>query len=594
MQKRIFKKSILLSAITVAIMSGFNINKAYAEVCLTPDYATARSPVVNNGFGYIQPTRPATNPMGCTDVKTVDTLQGSASVLIEKIKSDIIETGEKVVRHLEANSSAEISMQSEAADAIIQTIVKTTDQKIEDEMKLKRSMLSMEMDYMAELKERELRANDAPMELDDTAEEVKFMLNELEKSDSVHVQEILTEQYAKYGVDGKIIPLRIKSGENSENCPEYDPNVHFKAAGCFFGHKAFPAQKLAKYFEECSRTKRRIVSGAKKNAASAAVASTVQKSQNEFANSTTQLKDSLINTKIEQQASINCSPYDFKKDYCLKDMKGNESSYVEKVIANEIIPNGNISSNNLFKPTAIGSIDGAYVDTLTDKEKSAITSANIDLESKEGTAKVAVSDNTVPIVYTYRTSSQYLAAKDFVNNILSKEMMPNQSIDDRKKASNGVYQSRFLSRAAALSVAEVSLNKSIEARLGKKIREAVEEGKNLNPYLKIEGVAGTIVKEDINGAGYMDELSDSINKDYQKVIVNGQNKIAGSAAAESLSSMSSKKPAEWQLEAIIKQNEVTLEQYHQGERIEALLSALLAQKANSPENIKYLEDLRRQ
>lgn len=586
-----FKKTILISAIALGSIT--LTNQSYAA-CLSYNYATLASPASDNNMGPQPPIKGQKGGFGCTNVKSVEKLTGSASSLIEGIKNDIRAAGEEVRKQLETNSAAEVDMMSGSTEAIIKTIAATTDAQITDELKLKRSMLEMEMDYQAEMKERELRARNAPMDLDDTAEEVKFILNELDKSDGKHVQEVLADQYSKYGENGKIIPVRIKAGEGNttptgEKCPEYDPNKHFKASGCFFGHKAFPAQKMAKYFEECSRAKRRIVSGAKKNAASAAVASTVQKSQNEFANSSTKLRDSLLNSKLEKQAPISCNPYDFKKEYCLKNLGANKEAYVQKVIANEIIPNGNISSNNLFRPTAVGSVDGEYSAELSSEEKAALGQANVELNSN-----AAVSDNTVPIVYTYRTSSQYLAAKDFVDNILAKEMVPNQPIDDRKQGSNSVYQSRFLSRAAALSVAEVSLNKSIEARLGKNLREAIESGKNLNPYVKVDGKVGEIIKEDINGAGYMDELADSINKDYQKVIIDAKNKIAGSAAAESLASMSSKKPEEWQLEAIIKQNEVTLEQYHQGERIEALLSAILAQKANSPENIQYLEELRRE
>lgn len=591
-----FKKSILITSISIGI--SLLSNTSYAGICVSPQYMTAMSESSNGGQGYIPPIRGAEG-MGCTDVKTVDKLEGSASQLIEKIKDDIIKSGKEVKKQMENNSAAEIDMVATSTESIIKTLISTTDAQISDELKLQRAMLEMEMDYMSEMKEREIRAKNAPMDMDDTAEEVKFILNELEKAETEQVQTVLKDQYNKYGEDGKIIPVRIKSAESvstetGEKCPEYDPNVHFKAAGCFFGHKAFPAQKMAKYFDECSRAKRRVVSGAKKNAASSAVASTVQKSQNKFADSTTQLKESIIHSKIKRQEDLNCSPFEFKKGTCLRDLSEDKAAYVEKVIANEIIPNGNISSNNLFRPTAVGSIDGEISDSLTPEEKSALATANIDLEGKVDGKEVSVSDNTVPIVYTYRTSSQYLAAKDFVDNILAKELIPNQSMNDRKQSSNSVYQSRFLSRAAALSVAEVSLNKSIESRLGKNIREAVESGKNMNPYNKIDGVAGEVIKEDINGAGYMDELADSINKDYEKVIVDAKNKIAGSAAAESLASMSSKKPEEWQLEAIIKQNEVTLEQYHQGERIEALLSAILAQKANSPANIKYLEDLRRQ
>lgn len=589
-----FKKLILITSISFGVMLLSNKSSA---ACLSYDYATLYSQASNNFMGYEMPMRDTM--FGCTGIKSVDTLEGDAADLIEGIKDDIIASGKEVKKQMENNSAAEIDMISTSTESIIKTMITTNDALISDEMRLQRAMLEMEMDYMAEMKEREIRAKNAPMDLDDTAEEVKFMLNELNKSNTDQVQLLLKDQYEKYGDNGKIIPVRIKAAESmntetGERCPEYDPNVHFKAAGCFFGHKAFPAQKMAKYFDECSRAKRRVVSGAKKNAANATVASTVQKSQNDFANSSTQLKGSMISSRLKSQAGLNCSPYDFKKGACLKELKDNKSEYVAKVVANEIIPNGNISSNNLFRPTAVGSIDGEFSNDLTPAEKSAMATANIDLKSKADGKDVSVSDNTVPIVYTYRTSSQYLAAKDFVDNILAKEMIPNQSLDDRKQSSNSVYQSRFLSRAAALSIAEVSLNKSIEARLGKNIREAIDNGENMNPFNKIDGKVGKIIKEDINGAGYMDELADSINKDYEKVIVDAKNKIAGSAASESLASMSSKKPEEWQLEAIIKQNEVTLEQYHQGERIEALLSAILAQKANSPDNIKYLENLRRQ
>lgn len=39
----------------------------------------------------------------------------------------------------------------------------------------------------------------------------------------------------------------------------------------------------------------------------------------------------------------------------------------------------------------------------------------------------------------------------------------------------------------------------------------------MNPYVKdASGALGTVVKEDVNGAAWIDEISDSINKDYQK------------------------------------------------------------------------------
>ncbi len=594
MQRNQLKRSLLATAL-VAASYGFFSPNTYAA-CLSYDYATMFSPVVNNGMGMEFPPMRDTQ-IGCTGIKTVDTLQGSASSLIEGIKKDIRAAGKEVKNQMKENASAQMEVISSGDEQIIKTIIDTANTQIKDELKMQRAFLDMEMDYMAELKEREVRAKNAPMDLDDTAEEVKYMLHELENTDKAHAQEVIAEMQSKYP-DGKLIPVKIKAGNavssvTGEKCPDYDP-AQPTVEGCFYPHKAFPGEKMAKYFDECSRAKRRVVSSAKKSAAERTTASQVQKSQNEFANTSTRLKDSLLSSKIVNQAQIGCNPQDFMKKFCLPQLNADKGSYVEKVVANEIVPNGNISSVNLFKPPAVGSVDGEFSDNLTEEEKSALTQANLDLASKSGDTDVAVSDNTVPIVYTYRTSSQYLAAKDFVDTVLSKELIPNQDLTERKTGAGTVYQSRFLSRAAALSIAEFSMHKSIESRIGKNLRESIDSGKYMNPFVKDEsGALGTVVKEDINGASWIDEISDSINKDYQKVIVSAAGEANG-GAAESLASMSSKKPEEWQLEAIIKQNELTLEQYHQGERMEFLLAALLAQLSNSPENIKYLEDLRRQ
>lgn len=593
MQKINFKRSLLLTAL-IACSYGVLTPKAEAGYCLPMQYGTLQSPAANNYTGPSLPVRETLT--GCTGIKTVDTLTGSAASLIQEIKDDIIKAGEEVRKQMETNAAAVVSTVSTGDETIVKTILTTANTTMQDELNLKKTFLNMEMDYMAELKEREVRAADAPMDLDDTKEEVQFMLYTLANTDKTHAQEVIADLQAKYP-DGKLIPTKIKSSttgtDTGATCPDYDP-AKPNAEGCFVPHKAFPATKLAKYFDECSRAKRSVVSAAKKTATEKTVAGQVQKSQNEFAATTTKLKDSVLNNKILTQAEVNCNPYDFAKKFCQKSMDADKSAYVAKVVANEIIPNGNISSTNLFKPLAVGTVDGEFADNLTDAEKSSTNQVGLDLNSQSGGQSVAVSDNTVPIVYTYRTSSQYLAAKDFVDNVLAKELIPNQDISDRKSGTGTVYQSRFLSRAAAMSVAEYSMNKTIESRIGKNLKDAIDSGKNLNPYIKDKsGAFGTVVKEDINGASWIDEVSDSINKDYQKVIVSASSEANG-GTAESLASMSSKKPEEWQLEAIIKQNELTLEQYHQGERMEFLLASLLAQFSNSPDNIKHLEDLRRQ
>lgn len=592
------KRSLKLKLLFVSIISTspFLFSSTASAYCIPANYATSTSPAMNNFTGPGPATRQG-NGSTCTGIKTVDTLQSQASETIEQIKRDIVEAGKVVKQQMADNSAAEIDAMTSNNEQVVKTIVETSNAQTKDYLEMSRAFLDMEMDYMSEIKERELRAKNAPMDADDTAEEVKFILNELDGTSKTHAQEAIAEMQSRYG-NGKDIPVRIKAGENGvtstgQTCPEYDPKVHFQADGCFYNHKAFPADKVAKYFNECSRAKRRLVSSAKKQAVQATVAASVQQDQTKFLENTTDLKDSQINSKIKLQADFSCNPNELDKKYCLQSLS--KETYVQKVIDNEIVPNGNISSSNLFKPVPVGSVDGEYSADLTTDEVKAINLGSVERNSTEadGTA-VSVSDNTVPIVYTYRTSSQYMAAKGFIDNVLAKDLIPNQTVDKRKSSSSALYQSRFLSRAASLSVAEFSMNKAVEARIGKKLREEIDKGTNFDPYTKVDGKAGTVIKEDINGAGYLDELADSINKDYQKIVVDATNKISGTATSESLSVMAPEKAREWQLETMIKQNEVVLEQYHSGERMELLLASILSQLSNSPENIKHLEDLRRQ
>lgn len=593
--RRSSKFNLLFLAVIAATPVLFS--ESALAVCLPGTYATPISPAVNNQAGPILPVSREKSSTTCTGIKTVDTLTSGAADLIAQIKKDIIRSGKEVKQQMADNSAAEIKSMTTNNEQVVKTIIETSDSQIKENLKMARAFMDMEMNFLSEIKERELRAKSAPMDLDDTAEEVKYMLNKLDETDKTHAQEVLADMQKTDG-NGVIIPTRIKAGENGasptgQTCPEYDPKTMKEPEGCFYGHKAFPAAKMAKYFSECSREKRRMVSGAKKAAVQSTVSNQVQQSQNKFLDVTTDLKDTQLSAKIRGQSDFSCNPTELNRKFCLPDL--DKSAYIQKVIANEIVPNGSISSSNLFKPTPVGSVDGEFSKDLTPDEIKAMNLGSVERNSTEkGGEAVSVSDNTVPIVYTYRTSSQYMAAKDFVDNILSKELIPNQTIDQRKSASSTIYQSRFLSRAAALSVAELSMNKSIESRIGKKLREEIDAGTNFNPYLTVNGQTGKVIKEDINGAGYLDELADSINKDYQKIVVDSTNKLSGNSTSESLSVMAPEKAKEWQLEALIKQNEIALEQYNSGERQEMILAAILAQLTNSPENIKHLEDLRRQ
>lgn len=595
------KKNGVLLGLAISLGIPFVSTNALAACntcCGASKYAFAGSPAADNNTGQLTVSVVDRNTtVGCTGIKNVDEFTGSATSLIKKLKDDITKAGEVVRKQLEDNSMAEITTISDSTEAILKTMASINDSQTRDFINISRFFLDMEMNYMSELKEREVRAISAPLSLNDTQEVYKYILHNLDeeiKTGNKHSQPLIAAMSKKDQTSfGTIIPVQIKAAENpysstGESCESYDPTKHKVPDGCFYGVKDYPSDKLSKLFNECSREKRRLVSSVKKSSTADTVSRQVNQSQEDFMQVTGSLRNSAMVNKIKIQADISCSISDMENKYCHPSLT--KKAYVEKVINLEIIPNGNISSSNLLSPTSIGSVDGRFDSALSEEDLKAMELTGLDRASKDGAGKNnAVSTNTVPIVSTYRSSSQYLAAKDFISNIMAKELVPNQDINNRTSTSAAVYQTRFLSRTAAMSLAESSMNKTIEARIGKKLREGIESGANFNPEMEVDGKKGVVIKEDINGAGYLDELADSIHKDYQKIVVNSTN---GNSGIEEISVMSADALKEWQLSTVIRQNEMALMQYEQQERIELLLAAMLAQLTNSAAEISYLDDVR--
>lgn len=543
------------------------INTAEAKCLIPCIYRTSASPAAAN----------------CPVNKDIETFSGGALGYINQFKTDIIASGEAVRRSMQANASSEIDVFTAGNKEILETMSKLTNTELKDTLNLERTLLDARMHYTSELAERELRARTAKVALDDTAEEILFINHKLNMAASsgnvIHVQNIINEMKQNFDNDPSfVIPIRIKSAESilgsetGETCPEYDPAIHTSwsaAQGqCFFAHKANPGSKLERYFEECSRIKRETILATKKDSIRSSVAKTLRSSQGravQVVNS-----EAAIAQRVSQQRQVSCNPKEFDFELC---KTTNKEEYLTKVINNEIIPFGEISAANFFTPSDVGSIDG-----LTNASSEEITAFKLTNNLDSGNQ--VLSDNTAPIINTYRTSNQYLAAKDFVDNIVNKEIVANQNIYSRTTTNNLLFQSKFLSRAASLSVAENSLNKPIENRIGKNLAEALANNTELDP--------NSMIKEDINGAGILDELIHSINQDYKKIVIGA----GDSNKLENLYDMSRESSEEWQLMALIKQNELALEKFLQNERIEILLATMLANMVNSKQNIEYLELLR--
>jgi hypothetical protein len=525
----------------------------------------------------------------CKETKTVSKFSGSASSYLQTFNDDIKNAGTQVTSQMKENSENEIKMMSESAAAVMNAITASTQAEIKQHYDQKKAFLDMKMNFMSEIQEREIRAKKAPVALDDTPEEVLFILNEINKGkisiegeegdptgNVAHASEIIRVMKSTYDNNEDFsIPVKLKAGQSKlamgEVCEDYDPNVP-GIPTCHSPHKASPGAKLEIYFRECSRVKRErlLVSNAERS--KSAINSTMKQKTIENSGFVTEgvlstTLGSKISAKIASQKAISCSPSDLNNNFC-GDL--DDKTYIERVTENKIIPNGNLSAANFLTPSDVGSIDGLPME-LSDEERAAVKLKSVSLND------TAPSENTPPLIYTYKTSSQYKASLDYIDNLINYDLVANQAFTERSNGANAEFQARFMSRQAALSLASSSLSEPLKNRIGKTLSEHINSGKELaeNEY----------IKEDINGAGTLDIMAYNIAKDYEKI-------TADSTGNESNFNMSSNEFESWKRDALVRQNDLTLKQLLQGERMELLIASILGNMVNSKENIDYMNRLK--
>ena len=582
---KIKRSSILQYSISIAII-GMSGNAYSMGLCVSGTssiVSSSASPYAND----------------CPSGKNGTSFTDSAKADLDKFGTDIATAGKEIAKTITSNTKNEIDMMTTSTGEIITALMNITNTKIKDELKQDKMMLDMKMNFQSEMQNRELQAKKSVIGLDDTKEEVLFILDELKNTGNGtpgnynHAQEVIAAMKSKYDNDPKfLIPVRIQAASANQikgsGCPEYSPELQREGkldSSCFYGVKANPGEKVQKYFEECSRAKRSALSSIQDNVSNVAANNEQNRSQSKYLKeSRSQSSKELASTKIKDQIDTSCTSEEFNYKLCGKTTDGSmmtETAYKNKIIENEIVPFGNISSTNYLAPVSFGTIDGETV-AATDEEIAAMRAKSVDLSSG-----VAVSDNTPPIVKTYRTSSQYFAAKDFVNNITNKEAVSNdQNITKMKDSDTALFQSKFMSRLSALSLAENSLMQPIKERTGTNIAIAVADG-----TLKRDGVDGKVIKEDVDGAGSLDRLFFSIDKDYGRLSTDAKSAI-GTTGMAGISTAPEGSLENWQIEALTKSNMLALKNYEQNERIELLLATLVASSTNSQENIDYINSLK--
>ncbi|CAH7380455.1 conserved exported hypothetical protein [Vibrio chagasii] len=259
-----------------------------------------------------------------------------------------------------------------------------------------------------------------------------------------------------------------------------------------------------------------------------------------------------------------CIPADKELGLCGADIDNEE--YVAKMLANEIIPNGEVSASNFYSPSAVGG--AGYIDKNNPEIEDLVSLTEYESLDRDGVDGVI---GLPPVQETYRNVNQLKAASGFVDNIISIDTVSNQNPTERGLSSSAQFQAAFIARTASLSMARSSFERSIAERRGTVLSSIDITGESPD-YL---------IKEREDGAGSLDRLRFKIDENIDKF--SGEN-------IEKVAEMSEKALLVETVQQMLFQNSLAYEELLRLEKQELLLSTLLAQEVNSPENRSYLQN----
>lgn len=493
-------------------------------------------------------------PIPCTALKTISGFSGEAESSFSELNNSIKESGNLIIDAVEASSQAEIKLNAKNSSALIEILGTLNGSSVADDISRGKLVHEAKMDYMLELQDTKMKAEQSVVGINTTPEELRFIVDWLANNPDNTIKEHIKILKVTIDEKDKKIPVKIKSADGvCDDSPD---------TACAVMKKMTPGKVTEILFDECSRAKRILVASIKQQKAITKVNSTMQKSQAEAieVENTTQA----ASLKLIKQRKISCSPEEFNADVCGDGISSR--AYAKAIVSNTLINNGNISASNFYNPPMVGSIDGSF-EGFSEREMRMASESNIIFEGNES------SESTPPLVTTYKSSNQYLSAIDMVDNILNESAVANQPLSERKNLKNAEFQAGYLSRMASLSLSKYSLQNSINDRLGSNIQNATEYDRAYP------------LKETFNGAGAIDQLTFDIENDY-KELESGKSKEMYEKNEKALAIM--------MLDAQLKQNKLVLAQILRNERIELLLATILANEYNSPAYSSYLNTLRGQ
>lgn len=516
----------------------------------------------------------------CKVTAEASTIAGSnADRELIMFAQNITTTTNQVAVALTDMAKANAAAMGQSAQNIVATNAEMSQIQVGQELKIKKSLSDRKMAFDQQMTENAYRASTSVVSPDDTPEEYQVILDTLGEHSSKTVPEIillLQETMDKNEENGRVL-IQIPASKGV--CSKEDVENEGK---CAIAKRIFPAKKLEALFKQCSIDKRLLQGKVKQNAARV-VATEISSKKTAKA---LEVSDSAgaVGARMERQLQLSCTPIQFKSNLC----GGNSpEEYQESIVIGNIIPNGDVSASNFRTPSA-SSADG-YITDMTDEAKKEIDQQSLD----RTTLNVQPNQRVVPIVHTYRNANQVKASMDFIDNIVGDDLVSAVPATDRRKVANAEYQSRYLSRIAALSMVRLALTDSMTQRVGDKMRAMIQSGafETANKFTISATSPGN--KEDVLGAGPLDIIQDRVNQQSANLQLGDQNGLSANAGNDFVADPSKTDAMEKINEGILLQNEMLMREYLMNEQTIALEAISLVQKVNSPEMVKMMERMRR-
>ena len=493
--------------------------------------------------------------------------------------TDIMLTGEQIRTAISEGSDAQIKSFQEQVTILIEKLIEMEQIKLQDRLKQDKALRELRMNFEANIAEEKTRQENAVLFKDDTKEEVQLILNtigriieEYERNnidDEPSVPEIIVGLTQTYDIGGEEIGVAVKAAEGV--CTEGQINEGF----CSVPRKVTPGKKLAKYFKACSEQKKQLAR--KKQEVKSRTHGIVVNSQktNENVNASNAITEMASN--LSEQRELACTPTQYKNKLCKADLE--KADFQEKVALNHIIPNGNVSPSNLLDPTFYGGEDLREYDIETKQDliDKALDKEELILDPEQ---------SVVPIVKTYKNTSQYAAALQFVDNITGDTLVSNQLPKDRRKQASAEFQTLYNKRVAMLSLVRRAFMDSIKQRTGRKLTDIVQSESDLASLEEP-------IKESMLGASELDILLNKVDEMFSTIAVRAEAEMGETNSIDDIDNGAENQLRKHQLNTLKLQTEIAMKDLLETEKIELLKAAQISSKINDPIMIEYLQSLRR-